>query len=137
MRMIPRTLGREFIKFWYFVTRGFVVLLVFLALLLMPGVNILGTCLAILWGCWCLCIQYTDYAADNNQTAFNELRNGLGKQKLTTYGFGGIVLVGSMIPVINILVPPIAVAGATIYWLRVLAPVATAGKIADQRRPPR
>lgn len=126
LHMIPRTLARELTKLWYFLSRGVLVLLVFLALILLPGLNILGTCLAALWGCWCLSIQYTDYAADNHQTGFSELRNQLGKQRLTSLGFGGIVLFVSMIPLVNILIPPIAVAGATILWVREISKTHTA-----------
>lgn len=116
--MIPRTLLREMTKLWYFLSRGLLVLLVFVALLLIPGVNILGTCIAALWGCWCLAIQYTDYAADNHQLEFPDLRKSLGQRRMTSLGYGGIVLVGSMIPLVNIFIPPIAVAGAVVFWVR-------------------
>jgi len=117
-QLIPRTLARELSKLWYFMSRGLLVLLVFLALFFIPGANILGACLAALWSCWCMAVQYVDFPADNHQLGFSELRSRLKQQPLTTYPFGGIVLLGCMIPVINIVVSPIAVAGATIFWVR-------------------
>lgn len=117
-QLIPRTLARELSKFWYFVSRGLLVLVVFLALLFIPGVNILGACLAALWSCWCMSVQYVDFPADNHQLGFPELRHRLKQQPLTSYPFGGIVLLGCMIPLVNIVISPIAVAGATIFWVR-------------------
>jgi CysZ protein len=117
-QLIPRTLARELSKLWYFMSRGLVVLLVFLALFFIPGANILGVCLAALWSCWCMAVQYVDFPADNHQLDFSELRSRLKQQPLTSYAFGGIVLVGCMIPLINIVISPIAVAGATIFWVR-------------------
>jgi CysZ protein len=117
-QLIPRTLARELSKLWYFMSRGLLVLLVFLALFFIPGVNLLGACLGVLWGCWCMSVQYVDFPADNHQLGFSELRNRLKQQPLTTYSFGGMVLLGCMIPLINIVIGPIAVAAATIFWVR-------------------
>jgi len=117
-QLIPRTLARELSKLWYFMSRGLLVLLVFLALFFIPGVNILGACLAALWSCWCMSVQYVDFPADNHQLSFPELRHRLKQQPLTSYPFGGIVLLGCMIPLVNIVISPIAVAGATIFWVR-------------------
>jgi CysZ protein len=65
-----------------------------------------------------MAIQYSDYPADNHQLEFRELRRRLNSQQLTSYSYGGIILLGSMVPVLNIFVTPIAVAGATIYWVK-------------------
>jgi CysZ protein len=116
--LIPRTLKRELIKIWYFVSRGLLVLIIFFVLLFIPGANLLGTLLAALWSCWCMVIQYSDYPADNHQLNFRELRHRLNQQQLTSYSYGGIILLGSMVPVLNIFVTPIAVAGATIFWVK-------------------
>lgn len=116
--IIPRTLKRELVKLWYFVTRGLLVLIIFLALLFIPGANLLGTIIAALWSCWCMVVQYADYPADNHQLGFRDLRQRLNKQPLTSYSYGGIILLGSMVPVLNIFVTPIAVAGATLLWIK-------------------
>lgn len=115
--LIPRTLKRELVKLWYFISRGALVLLLFIALFFIPGANLLGVFIVALWSCWCMAVQYTDYPADNHQTGFRPLRRALNRQGLTSYSYGGLILLGSMIPVVNIFVTPIAVAGATRYWV--------------------
>lgn len=117
-QLIPRTLGRELTKLWYFMSRGMAVFVLFLALFFIPGVNLLGACVAVLWSCWCMSVQYVDYPADNHQLKFSELRHRLNQQPLTSYTFGGVVLLGCMVPLLNIVMSPIAVAGATIFWVR-------------------
>lgn len=116
--LIPRTLRRELVKLWYFVSRGFLVFLLFAALFFIPGANLIGAGIGAIWSCWCMAAQYMDYPADNHQLSFREMRRRLNKQPLTSYSFGGIILLGSMVPFVNIFVTPIAVAGATIYWTR-------------------
>lgn len=115
--LIPRTLLRESIKLWYFITRGLLVFLIFVVLFFIPGVNFIGAAIGVVWGCWCMAVQYLDYPADNHKLEFPELRRRLNQQPLTSYSYGGIVLLGSMVPIINIFVTPIAVAGATLYWI--------------------
>lgn len=117
-QLIPRTLQREAIKLWYFITRGLLIFLLFVALFFIPGANLLGVLIGVIWSCWCMAVQYSDYPADNHQLNFPELRRRLNKQQLTSYSYGGIILLGSMVPVLNIFVTPIAVAGATLYWVR-------------------
>lgn len=117
-QLIPRTLQREAVKLWYFASRGLLVFLVFIALFFIPGANLLGLLIGVIWSCWCMAVQYSDYPADNHQLSFRELRHRLNKQQLTSYSYGGIILLGSMVPVLNIFVTPIAVAGATLYWVK-------------------
>lgn len=117
-QLIPRTLQREAVKLWYFISRGALVFIIFVMLFFIPGANLLGALIAALWSCWCMAIQYSDYPADNHQLSFRELRRRLNSQQLTSFSYGGIILLGSMVPVLNIFVTPIAVAGATIYWVR-------------------
>lgn len=117
-QLIPRTLQREAVKLWYFISRGSLILLLFIALFFIPGANLLGVLIGAIWSCWCMAVQYADYPADNHQLSFRELRRRLNKQPLTSYSYGGIILLGSMMPVLNIFVTPIAVAGATLYWVK-------------------
>lgn len=120
-QLIPRTFKRELTKLWYFVSRGFLVFLLILAVFFIPGVNLLGILIGTVWGCWCMAVQYMDYPADNHQIQFRPLRRRLNQQPLTSYSYGGIILLGSMIPFVNIVITPIAVAGATLYWVRELS----------------
>jgi CysZ protein len=118
LALAARSFKRELTKLWYFLSRGFLVLVVFLCLLLIPGVNIVGMLLAALWSSWCLAIQYVDYAADNSHTEFSELRRRLARLRAGSLSFGGLALAGSMIPLLNVVITPVAVAGATVFWVR-------------------
>lgn len=118
VQLITRTFRRELIKLWYFLSRG---ILIFFAMIVLFFIPILGGMASLvigsLWGAWCMTVQYSDYAADNHQVAFRSVRRKLHEKPLTTFSFGGLVMLGSMVPILNIIVMPIAVAGATIYWL--------------------
>lgn len=114
--MIPRTLGREMQKLGYFLSRGIAVLLLGLLLSFIPLVNLLVPVITILWGAWTMAIQYADYAADNHQLAFVELRKRLSQHRSHTYSFGGLILLSTMVPVLNIFIMPIAVVAGTCYW---------------------
>lgn len=117
-QLIPRTVLRELLKLWYFVSRGLLVLLMMFLLSFVPLVNIFVPIIGILWGAWCMSIQYTDYAADIHKTPFSRLRQQLGTQTLGSYSLGGLIMLGNMVPILNIFVMPIAVAGASVFWLR-------------------
>lgn len=119
-QLIPRTFQRELTKLWYFISRGFLVFLLILVVFFIPGLNLLGVLVGVVWSCWCMSVQYMDYPADNHQLGFRPLRRRLNQQPLTTYSYGGIILLGSMVPVLNIFITPIAVAGATLYWVKEL-----------------
>jgi CysZ protein len=118
--MIPRTLGREMVKLWYFTLRGVGLLILMLALSFVPLVNVMVPVIGFLWGAWCMAIQYVDYPADNNQLTFAETRQRLWKRKLSSFSLGGLVMLGSMIPLVNIFIMPIAVTAGTLFWLEEL-----------------
>lgn len=117
-QMIPRTMGRELIKLWYFISRGLLVALGLLLLSFIPGLNLLVSVLGLLWGAWSMAIQYVDYPADNHQLPFPDLRQHLGRFRINSFSFGGLVMLGNMVPLLNIFVMPIAVAGATVFWVK-------------------
>lgn len=116
--VIIRTLGRELKKLVYFVVYGIAVAIGLFLLSMIPLVNLLVPVLAFIWAAWCLAIQYLDYAADNNKQDFRELRKEAKRPWFFTFGFGGVVSLIMLIPIVNIFVMPAAVAGGTILWLR-------------------
>lgn len=116
--IIVRTLGREFQKLVYFVVYGIAVAIGLFILSMIPLLNLLVPILAFLWTAWCLSVQYLDYAVDNNQQEFRDLRKEAKKPWFSTFGFGSLVSLVMLIPVVNIFVMPAAVAGGTILWLR-------------------
>jgi len=116
--IVVRTLGREIQKLIYFVVYGIAVAIGLFVLSLIPLVNLLVPVLAFLWTAWCLSVQYLDYAADNNKQDFRDLRTAAKKPWFSTFGFGSLVSLVMLIPVVNIFVMPAAVAGGTLLWLR-------------------
>ena len=113
---IARTLARELRKLAYFIPRY----LLLLVISFIPVINVASPVLWFLFGAWVLTLQYLDYAMDNNGHSFAELHQALRKQPLTTLGFGFVVAIGFMIPIVNMLVMPAAVCGATLYWVEQL-----------------
>ena len=118
IQITMRTLGRELVKLWYFISRGTLVALVLLIMSFIPLINLIVPILALLWGAWVMTLQYIDYPADNNQIPFKQLRRSLKKHKYATTGFGGSIMLASMIPILNIVVMPMAVAGGTLFWMQ-------------------
>ncbi|MGH1472433.1 MAG: sulfate transporter CysZ [Cellvibrionaceae bacterium] len=112
-QLIPRTVFRELTKFWYFLWRS-------LLILILTFIPPIGPIIGAVWGMWCMSIQYGDYAADNNKISFSELRWRLRSKLLTAMGFGGAVMLGMMIPIVNIIVMPAAVIGGTLFWMQEL-----------------
>lgn len=111
-QLISRTLQRELKKLGYFIPRY----LGLLVISFIPVINIASPLLWFLFGAWVLTLQYLDYALDNNGHSFADLHQVLKLQPLTNLGFGFMVAVGFMIPVVNLFVMPAAVCGATLYW---------------------
>ena len=122
--MMRRTLGRELCKLWYFFNRGIVIILIMILVgtltAAIPILNLLAPMIGAAWSAWSMSIQYADYAADNHALPFKPLRECLWKKKFSSLGFGGIITLCSVIPVINIVAIPVAVVGGTIFWLREL-----------------
>lgn len=108
---IPRTLGREMQKIFYFIPRslGFFLLLIF--------VPIIGQILWLLWGGWMMTIQYADYAFDNHKVPFRTMRASLHKHQSKSLTFGIVVAFLASIPIINLIMIPVAVCGSTAMWV--------------------
>lgn len=119
-KLIPRVFVREIAKLLYFLSRGIIVVLLVLFLATIPGLNLLSPVVGVAWGAWSMSVQYADYAGDNNQLGFKPLRNCLWNKKYSSMGFGGIIMLVSIIPVLNIVAMPVAVVGGTLFWLREL-----------------
>lgn len=107
LKDLPRTLGREFKKLRYYLPRaiGFILLLLFI-----PGI---GHVIWFLFTAWMMAIQYCDYRFDNHKIDFDEMKYQLNQRKGLSYSFGMITTVFSMLPIVNLVVMPVAICGAT------------------------
>lgn len=94
----------------------------FLILFLIPGVNLVAPLLWLLYTAWILSVQYVDFPMGNHGIRFRDQRARLRQRLLLALGFGGATAVLMSVPVLNFLVMPSAVAGATALWVRELAP---------------
>ena len=112
--MVPRTVGRELRKLGYFLPRA----IGLLTLSFIPGVNLVATPLWFLFGVWMMAVQYIDYPADNHKLGWNEMLAWLREKRWQSLGFGGSVYLALLIPFVNIVMMPAAVAGATLFWVR-------------------
>ncbi len=108
---IPRTLSREWCKFRYYLPRaiGFFILSWF--------IPVIGQIMWFLFIAWMMAIQYKDYAFDNHKINFDEMKIALQHKKGLSYSFGITTAIFSMIPLVNLVVMPVAICGATALWV--------------------
>ncbi|MFC6670649.1 sulfate transporter CysZ [Marinobacterium aestuariivivens] len=123
LAMVPRTIQRELAKLAYYLPR----VLLLLVLTFIPVIGLLSPLLWFLFGAWMMSIQYCDYPMDNNRVSFAQMKQLLKSERLTAVGFGGLIQVGMMIPLLNLVLMPAAVVGATLYWVEEHAPVVGGG----------
>ncbi len=116
-RMMLRVMSREFSKLFYFLGRGFLVILLMIMAGLIPLVQLGAPLIGLAWGAWSMAIQYADYPADNHQVPFGHMRNCLWRRSRSSFGFGAGIMACSVIPVLNIFAMPAAVTGGTLFWL--------------------
>lgn len=89
-----------------------------LLLSFVPGVNIAAPVLWVLFSAWMLALEYADYPLANRGLSFRDQRQLLRQHWPLTLGFGGMVLVLTLIPLLNFLAMPAAVIGATLMWMQ-------------------
>jgi CysZ protein len=87
----------------------------FLFLLFVP---VVGPLLWFLYSAWILAVQYSDYPMGNHGLKFGEMRRRLRQQRSLSLGFGSAAAALGMVPIVNFLLMPSAVAGATAMWVR-------------------
>ena len=91
-----------------------------LALFLIPGVNLAAPVLWFLYTAWMLALQYIDYPMGNHGFKFSAIRSRLRRRRLLGLGFGAATAGMTLVPILNFIVMPSAVAGATALWVREL-----------------
>ncbi|CAM3654294.1 sulfate transporter CysZ [Vibrio aquimaris] len=110
----PRVLAREWRKLIYVLPKAIGLFI----LLLIPGLGqTIGPIVWFAFSAWMLAIQYCDYPFDNHKIGFNDMRNDLKQKQAKAYSFGGLVSIFTTIPILNLIVMPVAVCGATAIWV--------------------
>jgi CysZ protein len=87
---------------------------------LIPLVNFAAPFLWVLFGSWLLSLEYLDYPMGNHDLSFSRQKQLLSGRRGLALGFGGSVMVLTSIPLINFIVMPVAVAGATLLYVEQL-----------------
>lgn len=111
--ILPRSLAREFSKLLYVLPR----LLGLLIITIIPVINAISPVLWVLFGAWMMAIQYADYGADNNDWSFSELKTTLRRRRMPAIAFGLPAYLLLTVPVINLILMPVGVAGGTRFWV--------------------
>lgn len=114
MKDIPRILKRELQKIIYYIVWAIPLFLTYF----IPVVGLFIT--PILWfifTAWMINIQYADYPFDNHKVSFYQMRRLLAQNQIDNTLFGMIVSLFTMIPLLNLIIMPIAVCGATAMWV--------------------
>ena len=113
MQIIIISIKTEFQKLLYFVIRALPLLLLFI----IPMVNIAAPVIWFLFTAWMLALEYGDYPMGNHDILFKQQREKFASNRQLAFGFGSGVMLLTMIPVINFLAMPVAVAGATKMYI--------------------
>ncbi|MEO5342664.1 MAG: sulfate transporter CysZ [Gammaproteobacteria bacterium SHHR-1] len=105
-------------KLGYFLLRALPLLLLFV----IPVLNLAAPVLWFLFNAWMLALQYLDFPMGNHGIGFADQRKGLQRQRLASLGFGSGITLLMMVPGLNFLAMPAAVAGATALWVGRIQP---------------
>jgi len=108
---LPRTLGREMTKLLYYIPRAIGFLILFFIL------PIFGQILWFLFNGWMMTVQYADYPFDNHKIPFHQMRQRLSERRSLSFSFGIITSIFALIPIVNFIVMPVAICGATAMWV--------------------
>ncbi|PCH94552.1 MAG: sulfate transporter CysZ [Gammaproteobacteria bacterium] len=108
---IPRTFAREWRKLLYYLPRaiGF-----FILMWILP---VIGQIIWFLFVAWMMAVQYKDYAFDNHKIPFDIMKQVLKQHQGLSYSFGISVAIFAMIPIVNLVIMPVAICGATALWV--------------------
>ncbi|MCK4841811.1 MAG: sulfate transporter CysZ [Methylococcales bacterium] len=108
---ISQVLTAELKRIGYLVSR----MLPLLILFIIPGINLIAPFLWALFGAWGMGLEFMAYPLENQGLLFDQQKQDAKTRRMGVLSFGGITIVGLSIPVVNLLVAPTAVIGATIY----------------------
>lgn len=113
LREFPRAIRQEVIKWIYFAKW----LLPALVLFVIPGVQLFAPFVWVWLAAWFLALEYLEYPASNHHLDFAALRRHARSYYGHLWGFGGTVFALALIPGVNLILMPVAVAGATVLWV--------------------
>lgn len=110
---IPYAIKMQLRILLYFILRA----LIIVVLLFIPVIQLAVPVLWFTFSAWMMALQYLDYPAENHYLSFIQLKQHLAECRGKALGFGGSVMLASLIPLLNLFVMPAAVIGATLWWV--------------------
>lgn len=110
-------LGDETRRLWYLALRALLIGILGLLLLFVPLLNLAVPVLWFAFTAWSFGLQYSDYPLSNHGVDFKTQRALLGQRRARVLGFGTAAALCNLVPLVNFLAMPAAVAGATLLWL--------------------
>ncbi len=102
-------------------------------LILSLVIPLVGPLLWFLFTAWILALEYLDYPMGNQGLKFREMRQRLRQRPALSLGFGAATGLMTLIPLVNFLAMPSAVAGATLLWVREFGEPSSDGGLAPPR----
>ena len=111
---VMRSLSSEFNKILYFLFRSIPLLILFF----IPLINIVAPYIWMAFNAWMLSLEYLDYPMGNHGLIHTQQHKIIQEKRLLALGFGGATMVLLMIPFLNFIGMPTAVAGATALWVK-------------------
>lgn len=108
---MAKVVASEFRRAGYFSARALPLLLLFV----IPGVNLVAPFVWGVFGAWAMALEYMAYPLENEGLLFPEQKELAKTIRLGAMSFGGIVMAGLALPIVNIIVAPAAVIGATLF----------------------
>ncbi len=123
----PRSIGRECHKLLYYLL--FAILTLIASFIISPAAPLLWFFL----NAWMMALEYCDYPMDNHKLSFAEARRRLARQRGTSFSFGALVMLGTMVPILNLVIMPAAVCGGTLMWVERLKGAGTSAISATPR----
>ncbi|WP_019613796.1 sulfate transporter CysZ [Psychromonas ossibalaenae] len=116
LKDLPRIFKREMQKLAYFLPR-----MLFCGVLFF--IPVFGqTAAPFIWfvfAGWMMAVQYADFPFDNHKIPFNTMKSALSRRLGKNLTFGMLVSFFTTIPVVNFIIMPAAVCGATAFWVDV------------------
>lgn len=114
---LPSSIQEEWRKSMWFIIRALVVVVLFF----IPLVNLAAPFVWILFSAWSFSLKYLDYPVSNQDLEFDETRALAAENRWLVLEFGSAALLMTIVPVINFVVMPAAVAGAAALWTERMA----------------
>ena len=118
MQEVKDSIGNELIKLkhslYLMMPLAFLSLISFAFPLISPFVAVLWMVYAV----WVLTLEYADFPIANHGMSFLQIREMLAGKRFLSLGFGSMVMIATLIPFVNFLVMPVAVAGATKMYVK-------------------